>query len=146
MHQAVRSEERQGRRDVAQMSARLPVWERRQRVEIGAVEELHRVVRSTGVNAVVVRLDDARVLEQHERVVFALEQARSVRPACGWSCFSATVRPVDASRDTVHDAHPPGSELGLVHVAPGDVRVRRARDLAHDLLRVHRVGRTDLQE
>jgi hypothetical protein len=42
-------------------------------LQVGAVEELHRVVGAVLSQAVVVHLDDARVLEAHERVVLALE-------------------------------------------------------------------------
>ena len=82
MHQAMRVEQRERRGDVAQVAARFAVRQRRELLQVLPVEQLHRVVRPLLGEAVVVDLDDARVLEPHQRVVLALEQ-RLERAALG---------------------------------------------------------------
>ena len=74
MHQPVRMEQRERRGHVARVAARVAVGHLAELVEVSTLEQLHRVVRPGFGDAVVVDLDDARVLQAHERVVLALEQ------------------------------------------------------------------------
>jgi hypothetical protein len=67
-------QDRERARDVAQQRARLAPRQLAALAQIRAVEQLHRVVRAERVDAVVVDLDDAGMLELRERVVLALEQ------------------------------------------------------------------------
>ena len=77
--------------------------DRRELVQVAAVEQLHRVVRADLVDAVVVDLDDARMGELRERVELALEQRDRAfraslserRRAC--SRLSASARPLASS-------------------------------------------------
>ena len=74
MHQAMRVQQRERRRDVAQMAAGLAIRQRCELLQVLPVQQLHRVVRTVFGQTVVVDLDDARVLEPHQRVVLAFEQ------------------------------------------------------------------------
>src|SRR5262249_19622117 len=67
-------EERERRRDVPEIGAHLPPPERAPRPQVDAVVELHRVERAALVDAIVVDLDDPRVTQRNQRLVFALEQ------------------------------------------------------------------------
>jgi hypothetical protein len=83
IHHAPRVHERQRRADIATEGARGLPGNGRLALEVSAVEELHRVVRPSGVHAVVMDLDDARMAQLGQREELALEERDRVHPLLG---------------------------------------------------------------
>lgn len=73
MHQLARVEQGERGTDVADPRARPLPLDRREPVEVAAVEQLHRVPGALAMDAVVVHLHHARVCELGQGQVFALE-------------------------------------------------------------------------
>jgi hypothetical protein len=114
------------RADVVEQHARVTPRHRRAFAEVFPLEELHRVVRTRGVDAVVVDLDDARVGQLRERVKLALEQRRRFTAALlvvgGRELFERDVTPGRAVGDAVHRRHPPAADGLFDVVAVADSR------------------------
>jgi hypothetical protein len=67
-------DQRERRADARQERAGFPPGQRGALAQVAPVEELHRVVRSGLVDAIVVNFDDPRVRQLRERMKFALEE------------------------------------------------------------------------
>ncbi|HKP56898.1 MAG TPA: hypothetical protein VJV78_09260 [Polyangiales bacterium] len=74
VHEPVAVDQRERRRDIAQVFACVVDRRRRALLQVAAVQQLHGVVGAVLGQTIVVYLDDARVLEPQQRVVLALEQ------------------------------------------------------------------------
>ncbi|HMJ10453.1 MAG TPA: hypothetical protein VK524_03550 [Polyangiaceae bacterium] len=134
MHQATRVQERQASRDVTQVRARFAELYGRGVSEILPFYELHRVVRTARVFAVVEDANDARMLQARKHLVLAFERFDEQ-----WLGFrnNSLQRQLAASQrveHAVHHAHPTGTELFQLGVARG--RDKRRRLLAARHLRV----------
>jgi hypothetical protein len=138
---APRVDQRERRRRVAQqhaavLNARRLLAERLARV--GALEQLHRVVRALPVHAVIEHADDARVRQLHERVVLALEHRLQRRVLLGVGEQLLEREPLAAAlvEHAIDACHAAAAELRLDAVAGTDhfgVRdVRLVRQHARD--------------
>src|SRR5260221_1301770 len=117
MEQSVRMKERERRCYVAQVAARLSVWKRRECSEIVALEQLHRVVRPSRVDAVVVHLDDPRVLQQNQRVVLLAEQDGGGAMRIRQETLERENLPRGLVADAIHRSHSAHRKLRLHDVA-----------------------------
>src|SRR5690606_25757988 len=124
MEQAVRVQQAEGGGDVAQVATGFRVRKGRERSQVLTVEQLHRVEGAVLVDPVLVDLDDGRVTQTCERVVFpakeqrrrfafALEQALERHDLAGG--FVAY---------PVHAAHAACCQRSLYAVASRDARPR----------------------
>ena len=108
MHETLRVQKRERRRDVAKMATYVRVRQATELAEVTAFEELHRVVGTLGGDAVVVDFDDAWVFQPYESAVFALEQRGHRRRSFPRLRREQLLERDDSSRNvvecSVHDA------------------------------------------
>ena len=120
VQEAARVQEREGRRDIANVQARLPVRQRRHLPHVAPRQELHRVIGARVVHAVVEDANDAGMVEGGEHVVLALEglDDEPLIRGPGACALERPLLPGDAVEYAVDGAHSARRELLDHGVAP----------------------------
>jgi hypothetical protein len=123
MEQASRVQERDRGTDIAQQRARLRPRQRRERVEVLAVQQLHRVVRAFSIGPEVMHRDHVRMRQLRERAELLLEERDQLAITIGLLREAqALERDVGAAvqiGDAKHGAHTAATDRALHRVAAG---------------------------
>ena len=119
VEQSARVQERQRRRDVAQLLARFAVRHGRRVAHVVPREQLHRVVRALLVDSVVEDPDDSWMIERRQDMKLALERLHVERVVLRLRANSLerALFARDPVEYPVNDAHPARGELGLHDIA-----------------------------